>query len=186
MGSSKVILIGAVSVVFGLYTISLYKVNGYVGNTAETALYINKANDNAKTGMQRALNLWSRGNDNHDGPSSSDFPKSENYNVIDGSYSFSVTIYSPWSTFSYNSGGTYYLYIVSHGYYRGPNEPAFNGGNGHEVVRTAYVKFVNSNVGSYTWPWYNLTVLRVYSTVNYDAEKQLASMQGYKSNIIGY
>ncbi len=52
MSSSKVILIGVISIVFGLYTLSLTRVESYVGSTAEDRLYISKANDNAKTGVQ--------------------------------------------------------------------------------------------------------------------------------------
>lgn len=188
MGSSKVILVGAISVVFGLYSLSLYRVNGYLGNTAEVASYINRAADNAKTGMQRALDIWSRGND-HDQPKSNDFPMTETFNLLDPAptvdkFIDSVSITTPPNWFDYNDNKLYTLRFVSHGYYRAPNEPpAFQG---HEVIRTAYVQFKNSNVGSDNHPWYQLTLTSVYTTVNYAAEKQLEVLQGAKPNLLGY
>ena len=187
MSGSKVILVGAISVVFGLYSLSLYRVNGNIGNTAEVATYINRASDNARAGTQRALDIWSRGND-QSSPNSSDFPTSETFNLLDPApsidkFTYTVT-WSPSGFFGYNNGSTYTLTIVSQGYYKAQNEPAAF--QGHEVDRTIYATFVNTNKGSSSNPWYNITVTSVYSSINYTREHQLDSLQAYKSNLIGY
>ncbi len=189
MSSSKVILVGAIAVVFGLYTVSLYKVNGAVGNTAEVEYYLSRATYNARSGAQRMLDLWARGNDAYQ-PSSYSFPKTDTKDLIDANPAidrFTDTVFvngSYWTTFGYSDGYTYTLKIVSHGYYKSYNEPsAFFG---HEVVRTVNATFYNRNWGTSGAPWYRLTVLSSYTSVNYDREKQLDSLQGYKSNIIGY
>lgn len=194
MSSSKVILVGAISVVFGLYSLSLYRVNGYIGNTAEVATYINRASDNAKAGVQRALNLWSRGVDSND-PNWSTFANSassETFNLLDpvpavDKFTYTVT----WSVggvsnyhFSYNDHSVCQLTVVSKGYYRAPNEPS--NFQGHEVDRTVIAQFTNTNKGSDNYPWYVITMTSVYSTINYTAEHQLDSLQSYKPNLIGY
>ncbi len=191
MSSSKVILVGAISVVFGLYTISLYRVNGYVGNTSEVATYIARASDNARTGAQRALDIWSRGND-YTNSGSNDLPFSETYNLLDPApaidkYSWSVSINTWPGYFNYSDGRTYNITIVSHGYYRSPSEPAAFAG--HEVIRTVNANFINTNESgywNYSYPWYNITILSVSTVVNYWRERQLDSLQTGKSNIIGY
>jgi hypothetical protein len=191
MSSSKVILVGAISVVFGLYTISLYRVNGYVGNTSEVAVYIARASENARTGAQRALDLWARGND-YTNSGSNDFPFSETRDLLEvpptiDRCSWSVMINTWPGYFGYNDGRTYSITIVSHGYYKAPGEPAAFAG--HEVVRTVKANFVNTNESGY-WsfnnPWYNITVTSVSSIVNYWRERQLDSLQTGKSNVIGY
>ncbi len=193
MGSSKVILVGAISVVFGLYSLSLYRVNGYVGNTAEVASYITRASDNAKAGVQWILNIWSRGNDLGAYTNVTNLPKTGTFNLIDPAPAvdmFIDTVYvlpyplSPILPWTYWDGKTYTLKIVSHGYYRAPSEPAAF--QGHEVIMTANVLFYNTPYGGISYPWYRLTVTSVYSTINYAAEKQLESLQGYESNLIGY
>jgi len=185
MTSSKVILVGAISVVFGLYSLSLYRVNGYIGSTAEVSTYINRASDNARAGAQRALDLWARGNDNSGTHGSSDFPSTETFsNLIDASPALDCFTYNVTASFPYNDGKTYTMKIVSKGYYRAPSEPSSF--QGHEVDRTVYASFVNTNKGGGSHPWYNITVTSVYSSINYTAEKQLESLQGYKSNMLGY
>jgi len=190
MASSKVILVGAISVVFGLYTLSLYRVNGYVGSTAEVSTYINRASENAKAGIARALDLWARGNDNAHTDGSSDFPSTETFsNLIDPSpaldyFTYTISVVGHPSGFPYSDGKTYTLLIVSKGYYRAPAEPSSF--QGHEVDRTVYAQFANTNLGGSGYPWYTITMTSVYSAINYTAEEQLKSLQGYKQNLIGY
>ena len=189
MTSSKVILVGAISVVFGLYSLSLYRVNGYIGSTAEVSTYINRASDNARAGAQRALDLWARGNDSQNKANPSTFPTTETFTLIDPApaidkFSYTLTR-SPSGSISYDDNVLYTLTIVSKGYYRAPNEPASF--QGHEVDRTVIAQFKNYNVGtSDNYPWYKITITSVYSAINYTAEKQLESLQGYKSNMLGY
>ena len=189
MSSSKVILVGAVSVVFGLYSLSLTRVGSYIGNTAENAIYIAKANDNAKTGTSRAFILWARGNDlslySDKSNWKSSFIKAESFTLLDGS--FIDTVYAtagglsfPTSTGSYNDGKYVTMTIVSHGYYKGPNEPsAFVG---HEVVRTVNSYFYNTNRASWPAVWYDVNLLSSYSSVNWQREHQLDSLQTLKGN----
>ena len=189
MSSSKIILVGAIAVVFGLYSLSLIKVEASLGNTAENSVYIGKATDNAKTGSQRAFNLWSRGNDIDQSHTSwrNAFVKTESFMLIDGSFIDTVYVTSPLNfpaSYSYNSGTLVKITIISHGYYKAPNEPASF--SGHEVIRTLNAQFNNTDLGSWPTPWYDVKFLSSYTTVNYVREHQLDSLQAYKSNLIGY
>lgn len=174
MSSSKVILIGAVSVVFGLYSLSLNKVGTYVGGTAEIAFYLAKAEENAKSGVSRALNVMSRGN----------FYSWETFNLTDpnnkseGSFRYTVS-YSPSSGWVWNSTTNIQVTITSRGTYKAPGEPAAF--VGHEVTRTAYAVFDYKDVGN-GYNWIDVKLKSAYSTVDYTRERQLDSLQTLKGN----
>ena len=173
MSSSKIILIGAISVVFGLYNLSLVKVNGSAGRAAEISMYQAKAADNARSGVQRALNFYSRSAPSATGSGTFQLDSS---GVDQGSFTYTTTCNLV--------GSTYQLTIVSHGYYWSLHEPvAFQ--PGHEVIRSAYAEFPNTN---YLWPsyWYDIRLKSAYSYVNYTREHQLDSLQSAVSNLIGY
>jgi hypothetical protein len=176
MSTSKVILIGAISVVFGLYNLSLIKVNGSASRNAEIALYQAKAADNARSGVQRTLNFYAL----NGGVSSCAIASwLDPTGVEQGQFVTSASCALV--------GSTWQLTIVSHGYYRSPNEPAAFS-PGHEVVRTAYAEFPNTNYG--TWypytPYFDITLKAAHSVVNFSRERQLDSLQAGKSNLIGY
>jgi hypothetical protein len=167
MSSSKIILIGAISVVFGLYNLSLTKVNGMVGSRAEIAMYLAKASDNARTGVEYALYDFERQTDS---PSFS--LQLDSSGVDQGSFFYTATFNLVGSIFQ--------LTVTSHGVYKSPREPvAFQG---HEVIMTAYAEFSNKYSSSSN----DVKLKAVYSSVNYARERQLDSLQLGKSNLIGY
>ena len=174
MTSSKVILVGAISVVFGLYSISLMRVDGAVGRTAETAIYLAKASDNARSGVQRALNYISR-------VRAVSGTVNQTYQLDagsteQGSFNFTATCTLV--------GSTWQLTIVSHGVYKSPLEPAAF--QGHEVIRTAYAEFPNTDYDPSAGYFYDVRMKAAFSSVNYTREQQLDSLQTGKSNLIGY
>ncbi|HEY6950981.1 MAG TPA: hypothetical protein VI758_01170 [Bacteroidota bacterium] len=173
MSSSKIILIGAISVVFGLYNLSLVKVNGSAGRAAEISLYQAKAADNARSGVQRALNFCARS-----APSALSVQSYvlDSAGVDQGSFSDTMRCVL--------NGSTYQLTIVSHGYYKGPKEPASF--LGHEVIRSAYAEFSNTNYATFPAYWYDVRLKSAYSIINYARERQLDSLQLGKNNLIGY
>jgi hypothetical protein len=185
MSSSKVILIGAISVVFGLYSLSLLRVEGLVGNTVEDNSYIQRADLMARTGVQRALHHWTTGN----------FVASLGP-VYVGDDSYSTKFFS-YYTFTASVGPGMYnltwlnahkgypyvllqLTIVAHGFYKGPGEPAAF--TGHEVIRTAYATFINQDIAPMYNPdpdWYDVKLYWVRDSVNYIAEHQLDSLRQF-------
>jgi hypothetical protein len=179
MSSSKVILIGAISVVFGLYALSLTRVEGFVGNSVLNNSYMQRADLTARAGVQRALHRWTTGNfELSYGP------------IYVGDSSYSTNFFSSYF-FTANSnptpswlalhpfyaGGIVKLTIVSHGLYKGPGEPAAFAG--HEVTRTAYAEFFYTDIGpGNTDPhWYDVKFKWVRDSVNYIREHELDSLQ---------
>jgi hypothetical protein len=186
MGSSKVVLIGAVSVVFGLYSLSISKVGTYVGSTAEIAFYLAKAEDNAKSGVHRAVNLASR-NWGYSGLYPYGYYTSaETFNLTDpdsrseGYFNYSVTLNK--ALFSGSTG--YVMTIVSRGVYKAPGEPSAFAG--HEAIRTATAIFdyIDRDPGSGVW--LDVKLQSVFTAVNYTRERQLDSLQQSKDNLVGY
>jgi hypothetical protein len=185
MSSSKVILIGAISVVFGLYTLSLTRVEGFVGNTALNISYMQRADLMARAGVQRAMHYWTTGN----------FVASVGP-VYVGDSSYSTNFFSSYSFTASTGPGTYniawlnshygtmpvliQLTIVSHGLYKGPGEPAAFAG--HEVIRTAYAEFVNTDIAPVGNPdphWFDIKFKWVRDSVNYTHEHELDSLQQF-------
>jgi hypothetical protein len=186
MSSSKIILIGAISVVFGLYNLSLIKINGSAGRSAEIAVYQARATENARSGVQRALNGY---NFTYFGV----FPSTSG-STVTGSWSYATdSVSSTGTEMSYFTcsakavlvGGTYRLSIGSHGFYRSPSEPVTF--SGHEVIDTAYAEFPSSYTFlGYNWYYYNVKLKSQYLYVNYDAERKLDVLQTGKTNLLGY
>ncbi len=180
MSSGKIILLGAISVVFGLYNLSLIKVDGAVGRAAEIALYQAKASENAKSGVQKTIYYCAYYLGKYGGGNVSSI--TVNTQALDtlggmdqGTFTSYVSI-SGWNYFSNTYQGT----IVSHGYYRSPNEPAAFA-PGHEVVRTAFIE-----IAPYSGSWYNIRIRAANSVINYSRERMLDSLQEGKSNLFGY
>ncbi len=184
MSSSKVILIGAISIVFGLYSLSLTRVEASVGNTVMNISYLQRADLMARAGVQRALHRWTTGNfEASYGPIyAGDSSYSTNFFSL---YSYTASTVSPFtiaylnSIFPshYNSGVIVKLTIVSHGLYKGPGEPAAFAG--HEVTRTAYAEFFNTDIGPGNLDphWYDVKFKWVRDSVNYIREHELDSLQ---------
>jgi hypothetical protein len=187
MSSSKIILVGAISVVFGLYSLSLLRVESVVGHTVEDNSYIQRADLMARAGIQRALHRWTTGNfEASVGP------------VYVGDTSYSINFFSYYSYTASVGPGMYdltwlnahkgypyvllQLTIVAHGFYKGPGEPdAFTG---HEVIRTAYATFINQDIAPVGNPdphWYDIKLYWVRDSVNYIAERQLDNLQQFKN-----
>ena len=166
MSSSKVILIGAVSVIFGLYTMSLTRVESFASNTAEVALYITKAENNARSGAQRAIDIWCRQSGQYYESFSLTDPKGNS----EGSFTYAVnrTTLSTWPTYYYQ------LDVTSVGTFKGPGEPASFAG--HQVTR--YVSATYYATGGL----YNVKQKSAYSVVNYSRERQLDSLATLKGN----
>ncbi len=167
MSSSKVILLGAVSVIFGLYSLSLTRVESSAGSTAEIGLYINKAENNARTGVQRCLNLWTR----QSGSYGETFTLTDPNGKPEGSFTYTVAF--PLT----NLGGTptkYRLYVTSTGTYKAPSEPSSF--VGHQVTRYVVAEFL------YTGTLWDITQKSAYSVVSYTREHQLDSLQTLKGN----
>ncbi len=166
MSSSKVILIGAVSVIFGLYTLSLTRVESFASNSAEVALYITKAENNARSGVNRALDIWTR----QAGQYYETFSLTDPNGNPEGSFAYSVnrTLLSTWPT------NYYQLDVTSVGTFKGPGEPASFAG--HQVTR--YVSATYYATGSL----YNVKQTSGYSVVNYTRERQLDSLATLKGN----
>jgi hypothetical protein len=183
MSSSKVILIGAISVVFGLYSLSLTRVEGFVGNSVLNISYLQRADLMARAGVQRALHHWTTGNFVAGlGPV---YVGDSSYSTkFFSSYSFTAST-GPglqniaWLNSHYGSPAVLVqLTIVAHGLYKGPGEPATFAG--HEVIRTAYGEFVNSDIAPVGNPdphWFDIKLKWVRDSVNYIAEHQLDSLQ---------
>ncbi len=186
MSSSKIILLGAISVVFGLYSLSLTRVEGYVGNTVEDISYIQRADLMARAGVQRALHRWTTGNfEGKYGPIyvgdstySTNFFSSYSY-TANGSGLFDTT----WLKSHYGSPWVLVqLTIVSHGLYKGPGEPAAFAG--HEVIRTAYATFINRDIAPMGNPdpdWFDVQFKWVRDSVNYTREHELDSLLQFKN-----
>jgi hypothetical protein len=184
MSSSKVILVGAISIVFGLYTLSLTRVESLVGNTIVNASCLQRADLMARAGVQRALHRWSTGNfEASFGP------------VYVGDSSYSTKFFSSYS-YTSSTVGTYtiawlnshygtipvlvQLTIVARGLYKGPGEPASFAG--HEVIRTAYAEFVNTDIAPVGNPdphWFDVKFKWVRDSVNYIREHELDSLQQF-------
>ncbi len=166
MSSSKVILLGAVSVIFGLYTLSLTRVESFAGNSAEISLYLTKAENNARTGVNRALDIWCR----QAGQYYETFNLTDPNGNSEGSFYYSVTR----SQLTFTSPYLYQLNVTSVGTFKAPGEPsAFVG---HQVTR--YVAAQYYQTGS-LW---TVKQKGAYSVVNYQRERQLDSLATLKGN----
>ena len=180
MASSKVILVGAISIVFGLYTLSLIRVSSLIGNTVTTNSYVLRASLNARTGVQRAIHRWITGNfESSFGPSLVGDSSYSSASVSSYYYTCSTVPSISWLAGHYNN--TFFdpvqLTIVSHGIYKAWGEPS--GFAGHEVIRIAYAEFSNTDHGSAT---YDIKFKMAYDSVNYVNEAQLDALQQYKGN----
>lgn len=184
MGSSKVVLVGAVSVVFGLYSLSITRVGAYVGSTAEISYYLAKAEDNAKSGIQWAMNFASRnwGYTALDGF----YTSTETINFTDpngrseGYFTYQLTI----TPLPLKKSSTFNMTIVSRGVYKAPGEPSAFAG--HEVTRTATAVFDYVDQDNTSVVWLDVQLQSVFTTVNYTRERQLDSLQQYQRNLLGY
>lgn len=72
------------------------------------------------------------------------------------------------------------LTVVSHGVYKAWGEPASFAG--HEVIRTAYFVFKNTNYGTSSDKWYDVIFKMAFDSINYARENQLDALQQYKGN----
>ena len=183
MASSKVILVGAISIVFGLYSLSLIRVGSLIGNNVATNSYIQRASLNARAGMQRAMHRWITGNfESSVGPNP--VGDSSSFRVALSTYSYTCST-SPYNItwlkdpLNYNSGDSIRLTVVSHGVYKVWGEPTSF--PGHEVIRTAYFVFKNTDY-PYYGHWYDVTFKMAFDSVNYGRENQLDASQQYKGN----
>jgi hypothetical protein len=180
MTSSKVILIGAISIVFGLYTLSLMRVGSLIGNTVVTNSYLLRANLNARTGIQRAMHRWTTGNfEASFGPSLVGDSSYSTSSVSSYYYTCTTVPNIAWLAGHYNNtfSDPIRLTIVSHGIYKAWGEPSAFAG--HEVVRIAYAEFSNSDHGG---PSYDVKFKMAYDSVNYVNEAQLDALQQNKGN----
>lgn len=184
MSTSKVILVGAISVVFGLYNLSLMKVNGSAGRSAEIAAYQARAADNARAGVQKVLNAYNF--TPYIFPTSAGSVITSNYTFMTDSVVGTEKSYYSYTTRGVLVGSTYQLSIGSHGFYRSPTEPVTF--SGHEVVDTAYAEFPTSYtlVGYGAYAYWNIKLKSQYVYINYTAEHILDSLQGGKNNLLGY
>jgi hypothetical protein len=185
MGSSKVVLVGAVSVVFGLYSLSITRVGAYVGSTAEVSYYLVKAEDNAKSGVHWALNFASRnwGYTALDGfyPTT---PQTINLTDPNGRSEGYFTYQLAISPLPLKKSTTHTMTIVSRGVYKAPGEPSAFAG--HEVTRTATAIFDYTDEDRGSPVWLGVQLQSDFTTVNYTRERQLDSLQQSKGNLVGY
>jgi hypothetical protein len=181
MSSSKIILVGAISVVFGLYTLSLTRVESLVGTVVVTNSYMVRAGLNARTGVQRALHRWTTGNfESSFGPTL--VGDSSSSNSANSSYFYTCSSAPTISYLNshYDNDTLVQLTIVSHGIYKAWGEP--NNFQGHEVVRTAYATFLNSDLGpgNVDQHLYDVQFKMAIDSINFARERQLDSLQQFK------
>ncbi len=190
MSSSKIILVGAISIVFGLYSLSLTRVESLVGSNVLTSSYLVRANLNARSGAQRALHRWMTGN--FEASVGSVLVGDSSYgNLSNSSYSYTCST-SPLSisTLNYNKSINIYgdnttvvqLTIVSHGFYKAWGEPT--NFSGHEVVRTVYATFLYQDLGPGNPDphVYDVQFKMAFDSINFMRERRLDSLQQLKGN----
>ncbi len=174
MSGSKVILVGAISIIFGLYTLSLTKVNSYAGNTAENSFYIAKAHTNAISGVNRSLNRLSR---QYYDPNRSDA-------LVEGSYTYyeypSINFYS---MSGWDFTNPQVVNISSHGYFLTSSDSIhlaqrlgtsiYGQTYGHHVIRTVQAKCYSIYDVQNYWDW---KILSTKDSVDYFREHILDSL----------
>ncbi len=136
MGNSRVIFVGAVAVVMGLYSVGLQKAERAVERVAEVHAYQMQAEEIAKSGVVLSINALGSAKD------ASKFPNVSNKSIFSGTVSYRVTDL-PGSDALVRSTGVY---------------------KGHTVIREAVVRLTSTTSITKKKKWSNWEVVKVKST----------------------